>query len=151
MSGTAQIYGDAEVHGVTVNRGVFTGFIDQNITTNIQHGSNLTALPREVTAERSMRWYGEATVQTRHAAPVTARSFNMNNRGIFAYNFGNDNVGAAQLKIFDIRGKLINTVPLTGTHGTVNTRVNAAQTVFWRVESSNGKVIETMGRNTLVR
>ena len=152
MSGTAQIYGDAEVHGVTVTRGVFTGFIDQGITNNTQHGSNLTALPREVTAPRSMRWYGDASTDVR---PVTAasqkvNSFSMSNRGVFNYQLGGG-VNGARLKMFDGRGRLIETVQLSAAQGTINMKTSAAQMVIWRVESADGKIIGKSGSSIIVR
>jgi hypothetical protein len=153
LSGTAQLLGDGEIHTLTASSGVYYGYVGSGQIGNNQYGGNRTAPPTEVTAPRSMQWYGDDTntVQIRHAVPTVARSFSMNNRGVFTYNLGSDNIGAAQLKIFDVRGRLIRTVQLSGTQGTVDTRVAAAQTVFWRVETSNGKALGKTGRSTLVR
>jgi carbonic anhydrase/acetyltransferase-like protein (isoleucine patch superfamily) len=149
LSGTAQILGDGEIYNVTATSGIYYGLVDAGVINNNQFGGNRTTRPTEVTAPRSMRWYGEDnTTQARHTAAVSGRSFNMNNRGVFTYNL--DNNINAQLKIFDARGRLLRTIPLTGTQGTINTQTTAAQVLFWRVES-NGKLIGSMGRNTVVR
>ena len=68
-----------------------------------------------------------------------AKNFALNNRGIFSYNLGN--LTFARLKIFDIRGKLLKTVELHGTQGTVDIQLNSAQVLFWRVEGNNGRAI----------
>jgi len=167
ISGTAQFLGDGEVHGVTASQGVFYGFIDAGVITDNQNqfGRNRAEPPKEVTAPRSMRWYGDSTVPDEPddtdnpddpnsvntaAAAKRVSSFNMSSRGGFTYNLA-DGVNGARLKVFDIRGKLINTVPLRGMSGTVNTRASAAQMIFWRVEGADGKIIGKSGSGVIVR
>jgi len=65
--------------------------------------------------------------------------FNLNNHGIFSYNFGE--AKSANLKIFDSRGKLLKTISISGTHGVVDTQLGSSMRIlFWRVED-NGRLI----------
>ena len=162
LSGTAQLLGDGEIYNITAVKGVFYGLVDAGAISSNQHGANRTEPPIEVTAPRSMKWYGddeppeppeeppeppeeppeppEEPIEPPEEPPVKsydiahhkgAKNFVLNNRGIFSYNLGNHTF--AQLKIFDIRGKLLKTVELHGTQGTVDIQLNSAQVIFWRV------------------
>jgi uncharacterized repeat protein (TIGR02543 family) len=73
------------------------------------------------------------------ASVPNVQFFNLNNRGIFSYNFGE--VKSAKLKIFDSHGKLLKIISLNGTHGAIDTQLGSSMRVlFWRVED-NGKLI----------
>jgi Family of unknown function (DUF6055) len=56
LSGTAQNIGDVEQRGVSMNRGVFYGFIDPPAVNDPRRGASLTAPVREVTAPPVYRW-----------------------------------------------------------------------------------------------
>jgi len=56
LSGTALLYGDVELRGVSLARGAFTGMVDAASATDAKQGANLTARPAEVTAPVSYAW-----------------------------------------------------------------------------------------------
>ncbi len=57
LSGTAQIYGDAEVRGgPKLSKGVYTGMVDQASQNDPKQGSELTAIPAGVTAKPNYVW-----------------------------------------------------------------------------------------------
>ncbi len=57
LSGTAQIWGDAEVRGgPQLSKGVYTGFVDQDSQKDAKQGADLTAAPPEVTQVPSYVW-----------------------------------------------------------------------------------------------
>jgi hypothetical protein len=62
----------------------------------------------------------------------------LNNRGIFSYNLGE--AKSANLKIFDFNGKLLKTIPLSGTQGIIDTQISSSRVLLWRVED-NGRLI----------
>jgi hypothetical protein len=162
LSGTAQLLGDGEVYSITATSGVYFGLVDAGAIGNSQN--NLGSVPVEVTKPRSMKWYGEVSSSSSTepssssssssdassssseeyvnsivaAAPGISR-FNMNNRGIFTYSLGG--VPSATLKIFDIRGRLLKSIPLRGSQGNVDVQMNAAQVLIWKVEAEGGKVL----------
>jgi hypothetical protein len=155
LSGTAQLLGDGEVYNITATSGVYFGLIDAGAIGNSQN--NLGSVPVEVTKPRSMQWYGEVsssssddpssssssseeyTNSTYMVAASGIIKFNMNNRGVFTYSLGK--VPFATLKIFDIRGKLLKSIPLNGSQGSVDVRMNAAQVLIWKVEAPGGRVL----------
>jgi hypothetical protein len=149
ISGTAQFLGDGEVHNVTATSGVYFGLISAGHIGQSQHGGNRTEPPVEVTAPRSMRWYGDAatSVSASAARRQPARQFAFDNRGTLRYNLGG--LPSANLKVFDSRGRVVKTMQLSGAHSSVNTNVNAAsQMLFWRVEAG-GRILgqgRTMAR-----
>ncbi|MCL2183285.1 MAG: DUF6055 domain-containing protein, partial [Chitinispirillia bacterium] len=153
ISGTAQLLGDGEVYDVTATSGVYYGLVDAGMIGQVQFGGNRTQPPVEATKPRSMQWYEPATTSVRQsvtALSLKANSFRMTNRGVFTYNLGNgaDN---ARLKMFDVRGRLVKTVLLTGVSGTVDTGVFASRMLFWRVEGAGGRVIGKAGSGAVVR
>jgi carbonic anhydrase/acetyltransferase-like protein (isoleucine patch superfamily) len=154
LSGTAKLLGDGEVYNITASSGVYYGLIDAGAIGNSQN--DLGSVPVEVTKPRSMQWYGEVSSSSSSSSEesinkiyVAATSgitkFNMNNRGVFTYSLGK--VPFATLKIFDIRGKLLKSIPLNGSQGSVDVRMNMAQVLIWKVEAQGGRVI---GRSNLL-
>jgi len=76
--------------------------------------------------------------------PIGTKFFELSNRGIFSYNFGEAKF--ATLKIFDSRGKLLKTISLNGTQGIVDTQLGSStRLLFWRVED-NGRLISQSKR-----
>ena len=152
LSGTAQFLGDGEVYAVTASKGVFYGLIEAATISDNQQGANRTEEPIEATAPRSMTWYGDSATSVRIAAKTnkTANSFRLNNRGVFAYSVPSGS-GNLRLRMFDVRGRLVRTIALNGTTGTVNTRTPASQVLFWRVEGAGGKLMGAAGSGAVVR
>ena len=134
LNGTAQLLGDGEIYAFTASAGVFYGLVDNGLLNNTQH--RYSEVQREFTKARSTDWVSIGTSDISASVTAAGRkadSFRMSNRGVFTYNFA-DGVNGAQLKVFDVRGKLVNTVPLNGTSGTVNTGINAAsQMLLWKL------------------
>ncbi len=153
ISGTAQLLGDGEIYNVTATKGVFYGLVDAGVITDAQnqYGSNRTEPPVEVTAPRSMQWYGDddPPSKSHDIAFHGVKNFTLNSRGIFSYNLGN--IAFARLKIFDSRGKLLKTAELRGTQGMIDIQLNTNQVILWRVEGPNGKVIGQTGMGSVVR
>jgi hypothetical protein len=90
-----------------------------------------------------MQWYGDSIEENVNkiyvaAAPVITK-FNMSNRGVFTYSLGK--VPHATLKIFDIRGKLLKSIPLSPSQGNVDVQMNVAQVLIWKVEATSGKAL----------
>jgi len=152
LSGTAQLLGDGEVYAFTASAGVFYGLVDNGLLTNTQH--RYSEVQREFTKPRSTTWEIREEITTdiasAKAATKKANSFKMNSKGTFTYNFV-DGVDNARLKMFDVRGKLVGTIPLNGKNGTVNTKTNAARMVFWRVETTDGKIIGKTGSGAVLK
>jgi len=158
LSGTAQLLGDGEIYDITATKGVFYGLIDAGAISSNQHGANRTEPPVEVTAPRSMQWYGEdeppeppepPPTKSHNVAYHAAKNFTLNSRGIFSYNLGE--AAFARLKVFDSRGKLLKTAELRGSQGMVDLQLNANQVLLWRVEGPNGKVIGQTKVGSVVR
>jgi carbonic anhydrase/acetyltransferase-like protein (isoleucine patch superfamily) len=156
LSGTAQLLGDGEVYNITATSGVYYGLVDAGVIGNSQH--NLGSVPTEATKPRAMAWYdpssssvpasSSSSVRSSSsssgtvgilAAPIGAQFFKLSNKGIFSYSLGEAN--SANLKIFDIRGKLLKTIHLSNTHGIVDMQLGTAQVLLWRVELPSGKII----------
>ncbi|MDR0305684.1 MAG: DUF6055 domain-containing protein [Chitinispirillales bacterium] len=133
VSGTAQIVGDGELYGITISSGVKYGIVD-NAT------ANKSSLPTEVTKPRSMQWY-DGTVSAAQAPKIkTAKRFTFDNRGVLHYNLGGPDA-SAKLTFFDIRGRVLNSVPLNGQQGKIDARVNmGSQVMFWKIENDGGVV-----------
>jgi hypothetical protein len=145
LSGTAKIYGDAHVTAtISKTGGVYTGSVSAT--------NNTTAsIPAEITAPRSMQWYGDGSspvVSAATASRNSTRSFKFDNRGNLKYDLGGAQY--ANLKVFDSRGRLLKTVRLNGNNNTINPNINAAaQMLLWKVEI-NGRVTD-QGRMQLMR
>jgi len=141
LSGTAQMLGNGS-GTLTASSGIF--FAGGGSSADDKAAANRTSVPVEVTAPRSMAWYGdEATpvVKTQVIAKNT-RTFKFDDRGNFRYNLGG--AAHANLSIFDARGRLLKTVRLNGTENSVSLSRNmntAAQMLLWKVEI-NGKIAE---------
>jgi len=143
LSGTAQMLGNGS-GTLTASIGIF--FSGGGASADDPAAANRVSIPVEVTAPRSMLWYGEdettQAVKTRVIAKNT-RTFKFDDRGNLRYSLG----GAphANLKIFDARGRLLKTVRLIGAENSVSlNRKNmntAAQMLLWKVEI-NGKIAE---------
>jgi len=139
ISGTAQLLGDGEVYAVTATSGVYYGLVDAGMIGQAQFGGNRTQPPAEVTAPRSMKWYGEegdggsagvVKAAGRGGAPGWLR---MDRSGVLRYNLGG--VSSARLKIFDSRGRVVKSMVVDGARTSVNTDIKtASQVLFWRVE-----------------
>jgi hypothetical protein len=153
LSGAAQLLGDGEVYGITASSGVYFGLVDAGVIGNSQH--NLGTVPTEVTKPRSMQWYGDASSSSSDDAGISSSSeestnmhkftapgismFNLNNHGIFTYSLGG--ISHATIKIFDSRGKLIKSIPLSSSHGSIDIKLSSAQVLLWKVEAPGGRVI----------
>jgi hypothetical protein len=155
LSGTAQLLGDGEIYAITATKGVFYGLVDNGVISDNQQGANRTAPPVEVTAPRSMKWYGDddppepPPVKSYDIVLHGTKNFALNSRGIFSYNLVD--VAFARVKVFDSRGRLLKTAELRGAQGTVDMQLNTNQVLLWRVEGPNGKVIGQTKMGTVVR
>jgi hypothetical protein len=79
-------------------------------------------------------------VPTAVAAKTKLADFRFDNRGTLRYNLGG--AQTANLKIFDSRGRMVQTMKLCGTQTTVNTNLNIApQMLIWKVEAK-GRVMD---------
>lgn len=56
LSGTAQVFGDAEERGVSLSKGVFYGFIDSSVASDTTQGASRTAPVTEVTISAPYTW-----------------------------------------------------------------------------------------------
>ncbi len=56
LSGSVQIRGDAEIHGVSLSKGIFQGLIEEDAAMNTRQGANLLRPPAEVTAAGPYVW-----------------------------------------------------------------------------------------------
>lgn len=56
LSGTAQVYGDLELRGVSLSKGVFYGFVDNAVSTDTTQGAARTAPVPEVTSGAAYVW-----------------------------------------------------------------------------------------------
>jgi hypothetical protein len=138
LSGTAQILGDGN-GALTASSGIY--FRKDGGSADDPDGPGRTAVPAEVTAPRSMAWYGEDVTPVIRTIAVTknGRMFRFDDRGNLKYDLGGEKY--ADLRIFDARGRLLKTVRLTEAHNTVNTNIKAAsQMLLWKVEA-DGKVM----------
>jgi hypothetical protein len=77
--------------------------------------------------------------KTPAAARNAANRFRLDNSGTFRYDLNGASSGS--LRIFDTRGRLIKSVPLSGAQTAVNTNMNvSSQMLFWKVDAG-GKVL----------
>jgi hypothetical protein len=132
LSGTAQFLGNGNG---TLNASSGIYYSVKGASSEDTAALNRTSVPIEVTAPRSMAWYGEnVTPVTKTIAAVkNGRMFKFDSRGNFKYNLGG--APSADLRIFDAKGRLLKTVRLSGTQNTVSTNIKAAsQTLLWKVE-----------------
>jgi len=149
LSGTAQMLGDGR-GDMTASEGVY--FAVGNGSSSDPRGSSRTAAPAEFTAPRSMAWYGDDQTPIAGKTPVVAKNtnstFRFDNKGVLQYKLVG--VPAANLKIFDGRGRVIKTMTLSSSQNSVNTSINtASQMLLWKVDV-NGKVID-QGRVSIKR
>ncbi|MCL2206811.1 MAG: DUF6055 domain-containing protein [Fibromonadales bacterium] len=137
LSGTAQMLGDGR-GTLTASSGIFFSNADKSASD--PEAANRTSVPTEVTAPRSMAWYGDDDEPVSRISIAASPSWqSLNNQGIFSYNLGE--VKSANLKIFDARGKLLKSIRLNGAQGSVDTQINTAQVLLLKVEDSNGRLI----------
>ncbi|MCL2183286.1 MAG: DUF6055 domain-containing protein [Chitinispirillia bacterium] len=140
LSGTAQMLGDGR-GALTASSGIFFSNADRSAAD--PEAANRTAVPAEVTAPRSMKWYGDETAPVAQKTPVIAKGaapkFRFDNSGIFRYDLGGAVSGS--LRIFDARGRLVRAIPLSGAQKSVSANINAAsQMLLWKVDVG-GKVV----------
>ena len=141
LSGTAQLLGDSDIGAVTRNAGVYYGE-----SGNTDGYTDLTAALTEVTAPRSMEWYGDddGGIEKTTVIAKAKVMFNLNRNGIFHYDLGS--YSSATLKIFNLKGSVLKTMQLNGAQGAVDTQLKTTQVLLFRVES-NGKIIgQTRGQ-----
>ncbi|MCL2269058.1 MAG: DUF6055 domain-containing protein [Chitinispirillia bacterium] len=139
LSGTAQMLGDGR-GTLSASSGIY--FPNDNNSASDPEGAGRTVVPVEVTAPRSMKWYGDeaAPVAKAPAAVKNASGrFRLDNRGMFRYDLGG--AASGSLTVFDARGRVVKTVALSSGRNTVNTNLNTApQVLLWKV-SAGGRVV----------
>ncbi|MCL2283287.1 MAG: DUF6055 domain-containing protein, partial [Fibromonadales bacterium] len=130
LSGEAQMLGDGR-GSLTASSGVY--FPKDDGSANDPEGASRKSAPIEVTKPRSMAWYGDdVPTKLSIASHIGKQSFSLNSKGIFTYNLGD--AKSANLRIFDSRGRLLKTIRLQGTQGSVDIQMNTMRVLFWRVE-----------------
>jgi len=153
ISGTARALGDA-FGSLTQSRGVW--YAAGSGASGDPQGANRTVeMIREFTAPfttTNRAWYGPSgTTSLADITPVVTKNvakFNFDKYGVLRYDLAG--APSANLRIFDARGRVVNTITLSGAQNMVNTNLNlASQMLLWKVDV-NGKIID-QGRVSIKR